>query len=174
MNVEIKSPFFSAYGNVTAAAAAVITLIGSTSKSLINRTSIQHGFFSFFRFLVLELADGGDLYDYMLKNEKAMSEKTARHYFSQIVQAVDYCHQLHVVHRDLKPENVLMFRKLRMVKLTDFGFGHFYQPGTSLDTSCGSMRYSSPEILCGKLYDGPAVGEFRLSTLKTWLSLSGG
>jgi SNF related kinase len=111
------------------------------------------------RFLVLELADGGDLYDYMVKNEKAMSEKTARHYFDQVVQAVDYCHRLHVVHRDLKPENVLMFRKLRMVKLTDFGFGHFYQPGCSLDTSCGSMRYSSPEILFGKTYDGPAVGK---------------
>ncbi|XP_055338875.1 SNF-related serine/threonine-protein kinase-like [Paramacrobiotus metropolitanus] len=116
-------------------------------------------------FLVLELADGGDLYDYMLKNEKAMSEKTARHYFSQIVQAVEYCHQLHVVHRDLKPENVLMFRKHRMVKLTDFGFGHFCQPGISLDTSCGSLRYSSPEILFGQRYDGPAVDVWGLGIL---------
>ncbi|OQV21574.1 SNF-related serine/threonine-protein kinase [Hypsibius exemplaris] len=116
-------------------------------------------------FLVLELADGGDMYDYMMKNEKAMSEKTARHYFTQIVQAVGYCHRLYVVHRDLKPENVLMFRKLRMVKLTDFGFGYFYQPGTCLETSCGSMRYSSPEILFGKKYDGPAVDVWGMGIL---------
>ena len=107
---------------------------------------------------MLELADGGDLYDYMLKNEKAMSEKTARHYFNQIAGAVDFCHQLHFVHRDLKPENVLVFRKTRMVKLTDFGFGFYCRPGTRLETSCGSLRYSSPEILFGKKYDGPAVG----------------
>lgn len=45
-----------------------------------------------------------------------------------------------------------------MVKLTDFGFSNNYRPGEKLDTSCGSLAYSAPEILLGDAYDAPAVG----------------
>lgn len=50
-------------------------------------------------YLILELGDGGDLYDYIMKHEGGLSENLARHYFRQIVRAISYCHQLHVVHR---------------------------------------------------------------------------
>lgn len=50
-------------------------------------------------YLVLELADGGDLYDYIMRHETGLSEQTARLYFRQIVRAISYCHKLHVVHR---------------------------------------------------------------------------
>lgn len=50
-------------------------------------------------YLVLELADGGDLYDYIMRHESGLSEHTARLYFRQIVRAISYCHKLHVVHR---------------------------------------------------------------------------
>lgn len=61
--------------------------------------------------------------------------------------------------RDLKPENVLFFEKLGIVKLTDFGFSNKFCPGQKLETSCGSLAYSAPEILLGDSYDAPAVGE---------------
>ena len=77
---------------------------------------------------------------------------------AQIVSAIAYCHQLHVVHRDLKPENVVFFDKSDTVKLTDFGFSNFFIPGHKLKTSCGSLAYSAPEILLGDSYDAPAVG----------------
>ena len=111
-------------------------------------------------YLILELADGGDMYDYIMKHEGGLEEDTARKYFRQIVHAIQYCHQLHVVHRDLKPENVVFFEKLGMVKLTDFGFSNKFNPGQQLQTSCGSLYYSAPEILLGDAYDAPAVGEF--------------
>jgi len=76
----------------------------------------------------------------------------------QIVSAIAYCHQLHVVHRDLKPENVVFFNKSETVKLTDFGFSNLFIPGHKLNTSCGSLAYSAPEILLGDSYDAPAVG----------------
>lgn len=85
--------------------------------------------------------------------------KVAKCYFAQIVHAISYCHQLHVVHRDLKPENVVFFEKQGVVKLTDFGFSNRFQPGKTLNTSCGSLAYSAPEILLGDEYDAPAVGE---------------
>lgn len=53
-------------------------------------------------YLVLELGDGGDLYDYIMKHDGGLSENLARKYFRQILRAITYCHQLHVVHRYVK------------------------------------------------------------------------
>lgn len=111
-------------------------------------------------YLVLEWGDGGDLYDYIMKQDRGLGEDLARGYFAQIVQAISYCHKLHVVHRDLKPENVVFFENIKIVKLTDFGFSNKFVPGRKLDTSCGSLAYSAPEILLGDSYDAPAVGRF--------------
>ncbi|CAB3407594.1 unnamed protein product [Caenorhabditis bovis] len=115
-------------------------------------------------FLILELGDY-DLHDFIIKHEKGVSESLAQQYFCQIMTAIDYCHQLHVVHRDLKPENVVFFEKLGMVKLTDFGFSNCYEPGEQLSTSCGSLAYSAPEILLGDSYDAPAVDVWSLGVI---------
>eukprot|EP00093_Oithona_nana_P012127 12127.XXX_335556_330278_1 [CDS] Oithona nana genome sequencing. len=116
-------------------------------------------------YLVLEFADGGDMYDYIMKHEGGLDENTAKKYFRQIVTAIQYCHKLHVVHRDLKPENVVFFEKLGMVKLTDFGFSNKFDPGQRLQTSCGSLAYSAPEILLGDSYDAPAVDIWSLGVI---------
>ncbi|XP_011190852.1 SNF-related serine/threonine-protein kinase [Zeugodacus cucurbitae] len=116
-------------------------------------------------YLVLELGDGGDLYDYIMKHEGGLSEDFARKYFKQILRAITYCHQLHVVHRDLKPENVVFFEKIGVVKLTDFGFSNKFSPGQKLETFCGSLAYSAPEILLGDSYDAPAVDIWSLGVI---------
>ncbi|XP_076878359.1 SNF related kinase b [Brachyhypopomus gauderio] len=116
-------------------------------------------------YLILELADGGDMYDYILRHEGGIAEDTAKTHFAQIVRAIAYCHRLHVVHRDLKPENVVFFRQQGTVKLTDFGFSNHFQPGTMLMTSCGSLAYSAPEILLGEEYDAPAVDIWSLGVI---------
>ncbi|XP_053740592.1 SNF related kinase b [Synchiropus splendidus] len=116
-------------------------------------------------YLIMELAEGGDLYDYILRHERGVAEGTAKRHFAQIVRAVSYCHELHVVHRDLKPENVVFFPQQGAVKLTDFGFSNLFQPGTMLATSCGSLAYSAPEILLGEEYDAPAVDIWSLGVI---------
>ncbi|XP_069385041.1 SNF related kinase b [Paralichthys olivaceus] len=116
-------------------------------------------------YLIMELAEGGDLYDYILRHEAGVAEDIAKRHFAQIVRAVAYCHQLHVVHRDLKPENVVFFPQQGAVKLTDFGFSNLFQPGTMLATSCGSLAYSAPEILLGEEYNAPAVDIWSLGVI---------
>ncbi|KAL3998674.1 Protein kinase domain family protein [Acanthocheilonema viteae] len=116
-------------------------------------------------FLILELGDY-DMYDFITKNaDKGCPESEAQQYFCQIIKAIDYCHQLHVVHRDLKPENVVFFERLGMVKLTDFGFSNKFIPGEQLETACGSLAYSAPEILLGDAYDAPAVDVWSLGVI---------
>ena len=63
-------------------------------------------------YLILELGDGGDLYDYIVRHESGLTEETAKCYFSQMVTAIAYCHKLHVCHRDLKPENVVFLKNM--------------------------------------------------------------
>ena len=50
-------------------------------------------------YLIEELGDGGDLYDYILKHPTGIEEDLGRRIFQQTVSAIQYCHQLHVVHR---------------------------------------------------------------------------
>ncbi|XP_050437403.1 SNF-related serine/threonine-protein kinase [Adelges cooleyi] len=116
-------------------------------------------------YIILELADGGDLYDYIMRHEGGLSEQLACEYFAQIVRAISYCHKLHVVHRDLKPENVVFFEKQGVVKLTDFGFSNTFCPGQKLETSCGSLAYSAPEILIGSSYNATAVDIWSLGVI---------
>ena len=54
-------------------------------------------------FLVMELANGGELFD-RIKLDCGAREDTARLYFQQLLAGVRHCHQQGVCHRDLKPE----------------------------------------------------------------------
>ena len=58
-------------------------------------------------FLVMELANGGELFD-RIKIDCGTVEDTARKFFCQLLQGVRHCHEEGVCHRDLKPENLLL------------------------------------------------------------------
>lgn len=109
-------------------------------------------------FLVLDMADGGDLLDY-IKTNGAVCEPEARKFFRQLIDAAEYLHNLGVVHRDLKCENILLDRN-KNILLSDFGFARSqpieYDTGkrTLSMTFCGSYAYAPPEILRGIAYDG--------------------
>ncbi|KAH3673067.1 hypothetical protein WICMUC_003900 [Wickerhamomyces mucosus] len=103
-------------------------------------------------YLVLEYVEGGELFDYLIKQGK-LKEKEAVHYFRQIISGVSYCHQFNICHRDLKPENLLLDKDLN-IKIADFGMAALEMNQKLLETSCGSPHYASPEIVTGKTYHG--------------------
>ncbi|KAG0289865.1 hypothetical protein BGZ96_006650 [Linnemannia gamsii] len=55
--------------------------------------------------IVLDYASGGELFEYVADKRAMASEPDIQCIFAQIVDAVDYLHQLNIVHRDLKLEN---------------------------------------------------------------------
>lgn len=58
-------------------------------------------------FLVMELANGGELFD-RIKIDCGTVEETAGRFFRQLLDGVRHCHEEGVCHRDLKPENLLL------------------------------------------------------------------
>ena len=85
--------------------------------------------------------------------------------FTQLVGAVAYVHNMSCVHRDLKLENILL-DKNENVKLCDFGFTREYEGTLSyLQTFCGTVCYSAPEMLRGEKYAGEKVDVWSLGII---------
>lgn len=75
-------------------------------------------------FLVLELINGGELFERMHSVREAdRTDAFARKYFTQLLSGIAYCHSRGVVHRDLKPENLLLSdpSESAILKIADFG-----------------------------------------------------
>lgn len=114
--------------------------------------------------LVLEYCPGDELYNHLSRHGRMEASK-AQKIFTQLVGAVSYVHAKQCVHRDLKLENILL-DKNGSVKLVDFGFTREYQGTTSyLQTWCGTVCYSAPEMLKGEKYAGEKVDVWSLGII---------
>ncbi|KAF6838329.1 hypothetical protein CPLU01_02441 [Colletotrichum plurivorum] len=107
---------------------------------------------------------GDELYNYLLEHGPLPVHKVQK-IFAQLVGAVSYVHQQSCVHRDLKLENIL-FDKHENVKLVDFGFTREYEGKSNhLQTFCGTICYSAPEMLKGEKYAGEKVDVWSLGII---------
>lgn len=83
-------------------------------------------------FLVMELANGGELFD-RIKIDCGTREETAKFFFQQLLFGVKHCHNQGVCHRDLKPENLLLQDTPgvsgTILKIADFGFSARFAMG---------------------------------------------
>ncbi|KAI8971741.1 kinase-like domain-containing protein [Mycotypha africana] len=98
-------------------------------------------------FIIMEHAEDGDLFTKLTQAHTIFHQENTttaiiRHYFLQILDAVQHCHYRFVAHRDIKPENILI-QSNNTVKLADFGFATTQL--VSRQFHCGSLNYSSPE-----------------------------
>lgn len=98
----------------------------------------------------MDLVRGGELFE-EIEQHGELGTKTARKYFQELVDGIDYCHQRGVFHRDLKPENLLVDEN-GTLKITDFGVSSMKGDTTENDllyTACGTPYYCAPEIING-------------------------
>ena len=118
--------------------------------------------------MIMEYAEGGELFDYIIKKDH-LSEAETRNIFHQIIDAIDYMHKMGICHRDLKPENILLDSSHTKIKIIDFGLSNLYytnifnnntqnnyddMDGDLLETPCGSPGYAPPEMVLGYNYNG--------------------
>jgi len=100
------------------------------------------------RWIAMELADGGDLFD-KIESDVGVGEDIAHLYFTQLISAVAYMHSKGVGHRDIKPENILLSAEGNL-KIADFGLATLfeYKGAKKVCTaSCGSPPYTAPEVV---------------------------
>ena len=101
--------------------------------------------------IVMEYADGGDLYKQIKARQQGMRyfrEHEILFIFLQLCLALDHIHSKRMMHRDLKTANVLL-TATGLVKLGDFGFSRQYDDSLSNpvgSTFCGTPYYLSPEL----------------------------
>ena len=103
---------------------------------------------------VMEYCEGGELFNYIVKNRRLSDEESAFFYY-QLINGLEYIHSLGIVHRDLKPENLLLTNE-HLLKIIDFGLSNYFEKDQKelLSTPCGSPCYASPEMVGGKKYNG--------------------
>jgi len=105
-------------------------------------------------FLVYEYVEGQDLFSLLKQsNFQPLREDFVKKIFCQLVNAVDYLHQLGICHGDLKLENVMLDSSGKLT-LIDFGLSSFSSADELCHTYSGTPAYVSAEILEKKPYSG--------------------
>ena len=104
-------------------------------------------------YLVLELAEGGELLD-AIAARGTYCEADAARCVHQLCEALAYMHGLGVVHSDLKPSNLLLASRDpdAPLKVTDFGLGSVVLGPTTHAALglVGTPDYMPPEALRGE------------------------
>ncbi|KAL7559111.1 hypothetical protein ACA910_017522 [Epithemia clementina (nom. ined.)] len=102
-------------------------------------------------YIVMELMEGGELFDYVVQKGTLTEEEAAR-IVRKVTGALVYMHEMNIIHRDLKPENLLLKKKPTAanadvdVKIIDFGLSKAMEEPVAR-TFLGTRGYLAPEIL---------------------------
>jgi len=114
----------------------------------------------------------GDLYDYLMREGKGLTEKETKHIAFQIGSGLEALHKVKIVHGDVKSENVLIRwtgrpgqSVVKEVKLADVASSYdFGVEPPNLPEDGHTMHKASPEALAN-LCIGPHVDIFSLGCL---------
>jgi len=116
-------------------------------------------------YIASELIEGETLRERLMRGRMRLSE--AVDVGIQVASALDAAHRTGIIHRDIKPENI-MLRPDGYVKVLDFGIAKLAEQEvpvttprdealllveTNLGSILGTVRYMSPEQVCGAQID---------------------
>jgi serine/threonine protein kinase len=109
--------------------------------------------------LLLEWCQVGDLFR-LVKKHGAFAEEVARVVVSQLVGALQTCHNANCAHLDVKLENCYISSD-GTIKIGDFGHSRRNKPDLR-DVKAGTLQYQAPEIRRRQPYDGCCADIFSL------------
>jgi len=108
-------------------------------------------------YLSMEYVQGEPLTDWCDAHRLGIPERLRL--FLQVLEAVQYAHEKHVIHRDLKPSNILVTES-GQARLLDFGVARLLEAEKTDQTELTSVYgraltpdYASPELLRGDPID---------------------
>jgi len=102
------------------------------------------------QFLVMELVEGEELGDLLIKRKKPFPLADVLNWLDQLLDALDYLHTLSppIIHRDIKPQNLKLTQRGK-IKLLDFGIAKSIDDSASTITNqtfvAATLNYSPIE-----------------------------
>ena len=118
-------------------------------------------------FIVMELVEGRDLFDY-ISERGPLEERLAARLFKQVVESVAGCQERGVLHGDVKDENVLVEEDSNgevRARLIDLGSGNWFSSSEVYSNYEGTRVYAPPEWLSCRRYKGEALTVWSLGIL---------
>ncbi|XP_069938703.1 uncharacterized protein [Cherax quadricarinatus] len=98
--------------------------------------------------LVLEIVDGGELFERVIDDDFVLSEKACTVFIRQICEGIEFIHSKNILHLDMKPENILcLSREGNRIKICDFGLARRYDPRKKLQVLFGTPEFVAPEVV---------------------------
>merc|ERR1711962_574358 len=98
--------------------------------------------------MVMEYINGGELFERVIAEDFALTERDCILFVRQICEGVQYMHDNMILHLDLKPENILcVHKRSHQIKLIDFGLARRFNPSDPCRVLFGTPEFIAPEII---------------------------
>ena len=115
-------------------------------------------------YILMDFAKHGELFD-VIAQTGSFSERVARHYMLELLNAVAYMHEeAEVCHLDLKPQNLLLDENFKL-KVADFGFSTSLHGKKAMSKFRGTAGYMTPQQLAKRRYSGKHADLFAVSVI---------
>jgi len=104
-------------------------------------------------YIAMEYLEGRSLKD-VINEEGPLQPARAIDYAEQMLRALQFAHEHHVIHRDIKPHNIVINDRGQL-KVTDFGIARAGSSPSVTETGSiiGTAQYLSPEQAKGKVVE---------------------